>query len=74
MAVIAVLIPIAMLGTVLALGRYEELLLPQKETSVDNATDRLRQPFGMPSLPAGVTVEEAAIAPDACSASPPIPR
>ncbi|MGI5400853.1 hypothetical protein ACQEVG_15615 [Streptomyces sp. CA-135486] len=58
MAVIAVLIPIAMLGIVLALGRYEELLLPQQEGSVDDTIDRLRQPFGMPSLPQGATVEE----------------
>ncbi|MER6183393.1 hypothetical protein [Streptomyces sp. NPDC001652] len=28
MVVLAVLIPLLMLGTVLALGRYEELLLP----------------------------------------------
>lgn len=59
MAVIAVLIPIAMLGIVLALGRYEELLLPQREASVDHAIDRLKQPFGVPSLPEGATVEEA---------------
>jgi hypothetical protein len=28
MAVIAVIIPVVMLGVVLALGRYEELMLP----------------------------------------------
>jgi hypothetical protein len=33
MAVLAVLIPPLMLGLVLALGRYEELLLPQKDTA-----------------------------------------
>jgi len=32
MALLAVLIPILMLGVVLALGRYEELLLPAKKT------------------------------------------
>ncbi|MCT9084151.1 hypothetical protein [Streptomyces fulvoviolaceus] len=32
MAVLAVLIPLLMLGVVLALGRYEELLLPAEET------------------------------------------
>ncbi|MBD0841609.1 MULTISPECIES: hypothetical protein [unclassified Streptomyces] len=30
MALLAVLIPLLMLGVVLALGRYEELLLPEK--------------------------------------------
>lgn len=30
MAVLAVIIPLLMLGVVLALGRYEELLLPQE--------------------------------------------
>ncbi|MEU4493211.1 hypothetical protein AB0F96_07050 [Streptomyces sp. NPDC023998] len=60
MALIAVLIPMALLGVVLALGRYEELLLPQREASLDDAPDRLKQPFGMPSLPKGATVEEVA--------------
>lgn len=32
MAVLAVLIPLLMLGVVLALGRYEELLLPEEKT------------------------------------------
>ncbi|MEU7657684.1 hypothetical protein [Streptomyces lincolnensis] len=31
MAVLAVIIPFLMLGVVLALGRYEELLLPRDE-------------------------------------------
>ncbi|MEU8983322.1 hypothetical protein [Streptomyces sp. NPDC048309] len=31
MAVLAVIIPLLMLGVVLALGRYEELLLPPVE-------------------------------------------
>ncbi|WP_369173755.1 hypothetical protein AB5J49_39845 [Streptomyces sp. R28] len=31
MALIAVLLPLLMLGVVLALGRYEELLLPRRE-------------------------------------------
>jgi hypothetical protein len=30
MAVLAVIIPLLMLGVVLALGRYEELLLPEE--------------------------------------------
>jgi hypothetical protein len=32
MALLAVLIPLLMLGVVLVLGRYEELLLPQDHT------------------------------------------
>ncbi|MGI5366309.1 hypothetical protein [Streptomyces iakyrus] len=31
MAMLAVLIPLLMLGVVLVLGRYEELLLPQED-------------------------------------------
>ncbi|WP_284059713.1 hypothetical protein [Streptomyces sp. AS02] len=31
MALIAVLLPLLMLGVVLALGRYEELLLPKEQ-------------------------------------------
>jgi hypothetical protein len=31
MAVIAVIIPLLMLGLVLALGRYEEIMLPPKK-------------------------------------------
>ncbi|WP_329332816.1 hypothetical protein OG866_07985 [Streptomyces sp. NBC_00663] len=34
MAMLAVLIPLLMLGAVLALGRYEELLLPEKRSEV----------------------------------------
>ncbi|CAM5710273.1 hypothetical protein [Streptomyces purpurascens] len=45
MAMLAVLIPLLMLGVVLVLGRYEELLLPQ-----ENA-DR-REPAGVPVSPA----------------------
>lgn len=41
MAMLAVLIPLLMLGVVLVLGRYEELLLPQEDT------DR-REPAGVP--------------------------
>ncbi|GGV04969.1 hypothetical protein AB0I84_07325 [Streptomyces spectabilis] len=33
MAVLAVFIPVLLLGVVLALGRYEELLLPPAERS-----------------------------------------
>ncbi|MGW0338072.1 hypothetical protein ACWD0J_40905 [Streptomyces sp. NPDC003011] len=32
MAVLAVIIPLLMLGVMLALGRYEDLLLPGEET------------------------------------------
>ena len=39
MAVLAVIIPLLMLGVVLALGRYEEILLPPaKETSRPDRT------------------------------------
>ncbi|WP_142215411.1 hypothetical protein [Streptomyces sp. SLBN-118] len=40
MALIAVLIPIAMLGIVLALGRYEELLLPPKGVTAAATAER----------------------------------
>ncbi|MEV8019937.1 hypothetical protein AB0O76_27015 [Streptomyces sp. NPDC086554] len=40
MAVLAVFIPVLMLGIVLALGRYEEWMLPPVENvSVGNAAD-----------------------------------
>ncbi|WP_338784206.1 hypothetical protein [Streptomyces sp. DG1A-41] len=42
MALLAVLIPLFMLGVVLVLGRYEELLLPQDDA------DR-REPAGVPT-------------------------
>ncbi|MFB7929835.1 MULTISPECIES: hypothetical protein [Streptomyces] len=45
MAMLAVLIPPLMLGVVLVLGRYEELLLPQEDA------DR-REPAGVPVPPA----------------------
>ncbi|MHC3468869.1 hypothetical protein ACYF6T_09145 [Streptomyces sp. 7R007] len=35
MAVLAVIIPVLMLGVVLALGRYEELLLPAEKADPD---------------------------------------
>ncbi|WP_327327750.1 hypothetical protein OG735_38365 [Streptomyces sp. NBC_01210] len=61
MELIAVLVPIAMLGVVLALGRYEELLLsPHEEANAEYATGRHMQPLGVPSLPEGATVEGAA--------------
>lgn len=41
MAMLAVLLPVLMLGVVLLLGRYEELLLPQ------DGADR-REPVGVP--------------------------
>jgi hypothetical protein len=48
MAVLAVIIPLLMLGVVLALGRYEELLLPEEDA------DRY-EPVGTPSPVAAVT-------------------
>jgi hypothetical protein len=44
MAVLAVLIPLLMLGVVLALGRYEELLLPAKKA--DPGEDALAGSLG----------------------------
>ncbi|WP_327352151.1 hypothetical protein [Streptomyces sp. NBC_01304] len=35
MAIFAVLIPVVMLGVVLALGRYEELMLPPAQEADD---------------------------------------
>ncbi|SOR77926.1 MULTISPECIES: hypothetical protein [Streptomyces] len=46
MAMLAVLLPLLLLGVVLLLGRYEELLLPQ-----DDDTGR-REPAGVPSAAA----------------------
>ncbi|GGW79116.1 hypothetical protein [Streptomyces caelestis] len=55
MAMLAVLIPLLMLGVVLVLGRYEELLLPQ------NDADR-RQPAGPPPAAARPAMEESPLA------------
>ncbi|MFF4501803.1 hypothetical protein [Streptomyces sp. NPDC001401] len=44
MALLAVIIPLLMLGLVLALGRYEELLLPVKKA--DPSDDALADPLG----------------------------
>lgn len=52
MAMLAVLIPLLMLGVVLVLGRYEELLLPQEDA------DR-REPAGVPPASAAVTSSAA---------------
>lgn len=41
MAVLAVLIPSLMLGVILMLGRYEELLLPSAPPEADPAEARL---------------------------------
>ncbi|WP_079085012.1 hypothetical protein [Streptomyces dysideae] len=38
MALLAMIIPILMLGVVLALGRYEELLLPEERDEAGPAT------------------------------------
>ncbi|MFF5965559.1 hypothetical protein ACFY64_17845 [Streptomyces collinus] len=50
MAMLAVLIPLLMLGVVLVLGRYEELLLPQEDAG-------RREPADVP--PAAVTSSPA---------------
>ncbi|WP_078603414.1 MULTISPECIES: hypothetical protein [unclassified Streptomyces] len=52
MALFAVLIPLLMLGVVLVLGRYEELLLPQDDA------DR-SEPVGVPPAPAAATSSPA---------------
>ncbi|MGC5035946.1 MULTISPECIES: hypothetical protein [unclassified Streptomyces] len=52
MALLAVLIPLLMLGVVLVLGRYEELLLPQGDTG-------RREPAGAPVAPAAATSSPA---------------
>ena len=52
MAVLAVIIPLFMLGVVLMLGRYEELLLPQEDG------DR-REPVAVPPAPAAATSSHA---------------
>ena len=44
MALLAVIIPLLMLGMVLALGRYEELLLPMKKA--DPSDDAAVGPLG----------------------------
>ncbi|MCX5052727.1 MULTISPECIES: hypothetical protein [unclassified Streptomyces] len=44
MMFLAVLIPLLMLGVVLALGRYEELLLPKEKTA--KSEDALAGPQG----------------------------
>jgi hypothetical protein len=44
MALLAVIIPLLMLGMVLALGRYEELLLPMKKA--DPSEDAPAGPLG----------------------------
>jgi hypothetical protein len=46
MEVLAVFIPLLMLGVVLALGRYEELLLPAKKA--DPGEDPLAGPATVP--------------------------
>ncbi|MER7483789.1 hypothetical protein ABTX60_40175 [Streptomyces sp. NPDC126510] len=52
MALLAVLIPVLMLGVLLVLGRYEELLLPQDDA------DR-REPAAVPAPAATVTSSPA---------------
>lgn len=61
MELIAVLVPKAMLGIGLALGRLEELPPPPQEAaSVEYATGRRVRPPGVLSLAEGATVEGAA--------------
>lgn len=51
MVVLAALIPILMLGVVLALGRYEELMLPEQK---DDRREPAALPVATPSpAPAG---------------------
>jgi hypothetical protein len=52
MAMLAVLIPLLMLGVVLVLGRYEELLLPQEDTG-------RREPAVVPPAAPGATSSPA---------------
>ncbi|MFC9685135.1 hypothetical protein [Streptomyces sp. NPDC056948] len=61
MAMLAVLIPPLMLGVVLVLGRYEELLLPPENAG-------RREPAGVPVPPA-----PAAAAPSPAPAGTPAP-
>ncbi|MGX1911835.1 hypothetical protein ACWIID_23655 [Streptomyces phaeochromogenes] len=49
MAVLAVIIPVLMLGVVLALGRYEEWLLPNE----DRPLPAPPAPVGRPARPTG---------------------
>ncbi|MFJ9905926.1 hypothetical protein ACIRVK_24030 [Streptomyces sp. NPDC101152] len=51
MPLLAVIIPILMLGVLLALGRYEELLLPTKQA--DPGEDALADPLGATTSVAG---------------------
>lgn len=48
MAALAVLIPLLLLGVVLALGRYEELLLPGREAAAEER-NALRAPTVPPA-------------------------
>ncbi|MCI3271159.1 hypothetical protein [Streptomyces cylindrosporus] len=49
MVLLTVLIPLLMLGVVLALGRYEELLLPPKEAEPSPVTPSGRHARGSPA-------------------------
>lgn len=50
MAVLAVIIPLLMLGVVLALGRYEELLLPEEDA--DRYEPAVTPPLSTPAAAA----------------------
>jgi hypothetical protein len=63
MALLAVLIPLLMLGVVLVLGRYEELLLPQDDAG-------RREPAGVPHT-AAATATSSSHAPAGTPASSP---
>ncbi|MET9391089.1 hypothetical protein ABZY20_11835 [Streptomyces sp. NPDC006624] len=58
MALLAVIIPLLMLGVVLLMGRIEELLLPPEEA-------RGRESAGMTPAPAAVAARETAGTPTA---------
>jgi hypothetical protein len=60
MAVLAVIIPILMLGVVLALGRYEELLLPSGREKEDRQALEPPAPPPPPLTVRGVTSRDAA--------------
>ncbi|MEU9184319.1 hypothetical protein AB0D14_07065 [Streptomyces sp. NPDC048484] len=51
MAVLAVLIPVLMLGVVLALGRYEEWLLPDEDWLLPNEEWLLRNEEWLLQIP-----------------------
>ncbi|MFI9819684.1 hypothetical protein ACIHFC_04275 [Streptomyces sp. NPDC052013] len=69
MAVLAVLIPLLMLGMILMLGRYEELLLPLRS---EGDTDR-PEPAAAPLAPLAATPSASAAAPPPAGTPAPSP-